>query len=179
LSYSLESKFEDLKTGPSAIETLERNKAELANDVSKFHSIVNNFSSKKEDLERCLGERKQELEAKNSEFERLTKENESLKQQIESQHVNIWDYEKMSRECHAIELDIQAAQASRNEWEEKAWDVEVSASKKLKELEAAIDRYNQEIIRYSGPFGFMLLLHSRVNCIVHFNSKWWHGKGEP
>lgn len=157
----LEAKLEDLKTGPSAIETLERNKAELANDVSKFHSIVNNFSSKKDDLERCLGERKQELEAKNSEVKRLAKENEALKQQVESQHVNIRDYEKMNRECNAIELDIQAAQASRNEWEEKAWDVEVSASKKLKELEAAIDRYNQEIMRLKLGSSFEYKLNTR------------------
>lgn len=157
----LEARIEDLKTGPSAIETLEMNKSVLANDRPKFHNIVNNFSSKKEALERGLAERKQEFEAKSSEIERLSKENEVLKQQVESQHVNMRDYEKMSRECHAIELDIQAAETARNEWEEKAWDIEVSASKKLKELEGAVDRYNQEIIRLKLGNSFEFKLNSR------------------
>lgn len=157
----LEARIEDLKTGPSAIETLEMNKSVLANDRPKFHNIVNNFSSKKEALERGLAERKQEFEAKSSEIERLSKENEVLKQQVESQHVNMRDYEKMSRECHAIELDIQAAETARNEWEEKAWDIEVSASKKLKELEGAVDRYNQEIIRLKLGSSFEFKLNSR------------------
>ena len=138
----LDAKIENLKTGPSTIETLERNKVELANGVPTFHSIMNNFLSTKDDLRRFLNEWQQELEAKNSEVKRFTKENEGLKRQVESQHVNIRYYEKMSRECHAIKLDIQAAKASRNEWEEKAWDVEISTTKELKELEAAIDHYN-------------------------------------
>eukprot|EP01018_Ginkgo_biloba_P012754 Gb_08872 [translate_table: standard] len=157
----MEAKVEGFKTGPSAVDSLEKNKSVLANDVLKFHSIVNNFSAKKESLEKCLVERKQELEAKTVEIEKLTKENEVLKQQVESQHVNIRDYEKMSRECQSIEHDIHAAEASRNQWEEKAWELEVSASKKLKELEGAIDRYNQEIIRLKLGNSFEYKLNPR------------------
>ena len=56
--------------------------------------------------------------------------------------MNIKDYEKMSREFHTFEFDIQAPQYYRNEWEERDWEVKVSMSKKLKNIEAIVDHYN-------------------------------------
>ena len=69
--------------------------------------FVNNFLSKKYELERCLGGKKQELEAKNIDVERLDNMNEVVMQHLESRHVNIKDYDNMSIECHALKLDIQ------------------------------------------------------------------------
>eukprot|EP01018_Ginkgo_biloba_P037804 Gb_27703 [translate_table: standard] len=161
LVLELEAKVEGLRTGPSVIESLEKDKSLLANDVVKFHSIINNFSAKKESLDKGLVERKEELEAKNIEIEKLSEENELLRQQVESQHVTMRDYEKMNRECQSIEQDIQAAEALRNQWDEKAWELEVVASKKLKELEGAIDWYNQEIIRLKVGSAFEYKLNSR------------------
>ena len=56
--------------------------------------------------------------------------------------MNIKDYEKMSRDFHVFEFEIQVAQDSRNKWEERDWEVKVSVSKKLKNLEATVDHYN-------------------------------------
>ena len=56
--------------------------------------------------------------------------------------MNIKDYKKMGREFHAFKFNIQSAQDYRNEWEERDWEVKVSVSKKLKNIEATIDHYN-------------------------------------
>ena len=56
--------------------------------------------------------------------------------------MNIKDYENMSREFHTFKFDIQLAQDSRNEWEERDSEVKVYVSKKLKNIEATIDHCN-------------------------------------
>ncbi|GLJ50474.1 hypothetical protein SUGI_1075520 [Cryptomeria japonica] len=157
----LEAKVQSLKTGPSVVEALENDKSLLAKDVVKFHSIINNFSAKKEALEKSLVEKKQELDTKNMEIEKLSKENEVLKQQVDAQHVNVRDYEKMSRELHNIEEDIRTAESARSQWDEKAWELEVLASKKLKEIEGLVDRYHQEITRLKLGTAFEYKLNSR------------------
>ncbi|KAH9317020.1 hypothetical protein KI387_018789, partial [Taxus chinensis] len=157
----LEAKIKGLQSGTSLIDELNQKKAVTAEDVNKFHFIINNLSSKKDALEKSLVERKQEMETKNVEIEKLTKEIEELKQQVESQGINIRDYEKMNREYQSIEADIRIVEDSRNQWEKKAWELESSASKKLKELEGAIDRYNQDIIRLKLGSQFNYKLNSR------------------
>ncbi|KAH9295529.1 hypothetical protein KI387_039117 [Taxus chinensis] len=157
----LEAKVQGFKSGPPVLEALENDKSLLAKDVVKFHSIINNFSAKKEAMEKVLVEKKQELETKNLEIEKLSKENEVLKQQVDAQKINVRDYEKMSRELHSIEEDIRAAEAARHRQDEKAWELEVSASKKLKEIEGLVDTYHQEITRLKLGSQFEYKLNSR------------------
>ncbi|GLJ56049.1 hypothetical protein SUGI_1203390 [Cryptomeria japonica] len=157
----LEVKIKGLKTGTLLIEELNQKKALIAEDVNKFHLIIDNLSSKKDTLEKRLAEQRQELEDNIVQIEQSRKENEELKQQVGSQDVNIRDYQKMKREYQIIEADIRIAEESRNHWEEKAWELEVSASKKLKELEWAIDRYNQDIVRLKLGSQFEYKLNKR------------------
>lgn len=81
------------------------------------------------------------------EIEKKTKESEELRHIVESQQVNVRDYEKMNREYASVEVDVKVAEEAKKQWEDKACRFQVSTSKKLKELEGVIDQYNKEIAK--------------------------------
>lgn len=145
------AKLEALKAGPTEKEKLEKEKSLLEGDVKKFDEIIGEFSQRIEAKERVLEEKKKELEAKVEEKKRIDVENEELKKRVEEQSFNPRDVERMKRELQAVERDIGDAEAARNAWEEKIWDLDATVGHKFKEIEALAMECNQSVRRFIFP----------------------------
>jgi kinetochore protein NDC80 len=67
---------------------------------------------------------------------------------VEEQSFNPRDAERMKRELQVVDRDIVEAEASRNAWEEKMWDLDATIAHKFKEIEALAMECNQATRRF-------------------------------
>lgn len=143
----LEEKLQRMRSAPSVKEARERDKTVLEEDIRKFHAMIDQFNSNIATLEKDMERMETELEVKKSENQRICEENEELKKTLEAQMFNLRDVEKMRREIQILDREISEAEAARNEWEEKSWDLDAALGQKLKELESLSIDGNQAIRR--------------------------------
>ncbi|KAF9690194.1 hypothetical protein SADUNF_Sadunf01G0170300 [Salix dunnii] len=143
----IEAKAEALRAGPTERERLEKERSVLEEDVKKFHAMIGEFSQGIEVLEKGLEEKRKEMETKVEEKKKLDEENDELKKRVEEQSFNPRDAERMKRELQVVDRDIVEAEASRNSWEEKMWDLDATIAYKFKEIEALAMECNQAIRR--------------------------------
>ncbi|KAF2293738.1 hypothetical protein GH714_004415 [Hevea brasiliensis] len=148
------------RKGPTEIEKLEKEKSVLEEDVKKFHAMIAEFNQRIEGMEKLLEEKRKELEAKVEERKRIDEENEDLKKRVDEQSFNARDAERMKRELQAVERDIGEAEAARNSWEEKMWDLDAAIGHKFKELEALSMECNQAARRLKLGNGFQYVLNA-------------------
>uniref|UniRef100_A0A6N2MPR8 Kinetochore protein NDC80 n=1 Tax=Salix viminalis TaxID=40686 RepID=A0A6N2MPR8_SALVM len=139
----IEAKAEALRAGPTERERLEKERSVLEEDVKKFHAMIGEFSQGIEVLEKGLEEKKKEMETKVEEKKKLDVENDELKKRVEEQSFNPRDADRMKRELQVVDRDIVEAEASRNSWEEKMWDLDATIAYKFKEIEALAMECNQ------------------------------------
>ncbi|KAL3515596.1 hypothetical protein ACH5RR_022498 [Cinchona calisaya] len=156
-----EKKLELLKTEPSQREVLEKEKSMLEEDVKKFHAMIDQLDGHMVTVAKVLEEKEKLLDTKVSETKRIKEENEELKRRIEEQGINALDAERMKKELMAVEQDISKTEVSRNEWEEKAWDLNSEIGNKLQELEEQMIECNQAIRR----------LKLGIECQYQLNAK--------
>uniref|UniRef100_A0A2P2IXT5 Kinetochore protein NDC80 n=1 Tax=Rhizophora mucronata TaxID=61149 RepID=A0A2P2IXT5_RHIMU len=157
----LKAKAEELRSGPTEREKLEKERSVLEEDVKKFHAMIAEFNQRTEMMEKVLGDKRKELEVKVEEKKRIDMENEELKKRVEEQTVNARDAERMKRELLAVERDIGEAEAARNAWEEKTWDLDTAMGQKFKELEALAMECNQAARRLKLGDGFQYVLNGK------------------
>ncbi|XP_043719536.1 kinetochore protein NDC80 homolog [Telopea speciosissima] len=164
---NLTAEIEALRTAPSASVEREKDKSLLEKDVQKFHTSIEEISNGILLVETALKEKEKELETKVKENQRICEENEELKTSIDLQTVNARDVERMKRGLQAVERDIAEAEASRNVWEEKSWDLDTALGHKFKELESLSIECNQALplnaTRLLGVYLFytVLILRNR------------------
>ncbi|KAJ8754952.1 hypothetical protein K2173_015464 [Erythroxylum novogranatense] len=148
-SYSeLEGKAEALRSGQTERERLEKERSVLEEDVKKFNAMIGEFNQRIEAMEKVLEEKGKELEAKVEEKKRIDMENEE-------------DAERMKRELQAVERDISEAEAARNLWEEKIWDLHSAIGHKFKELESLAMECNHTARRLKLGDGFHYSLNAK------------------
>ncbi|OAY44880.1 hypothetical protein MANES_07G012900v8 [Manihot esculenta] len=156
----LSAKAEAMRKGPTEIERLEKERSVLEEDVKKFHAMISEFNQRIEGMEKLLEEKRKELDAKVEERKRIIEENEDLKKRVDEQSFNLRDAERMKRELQAVERDIGEAEAARNSWEEKMWDLDAAIGHKFKELEALSMECNQAARRLKLGNGFQYVLNA-------------------
>lgn len=144
----LEGKMEEMRSGPSKREALEKERGVLEQDVNKFNEMIGSLAKSVAKLEAVLEAKEKELEAKVADTRRICEENEELKKRVELQTFNARDVDRMKRELQAVERDIGEAELARNAWEEKAWDLDTMLSHKFKELETLAMECNQAMRRF-------------------------------
>ena len=96
----------------------------------------------------------EEIQEKEAETGRVREENDGLRKRVEAQTVNSRDVERMRRELQAVERDIGDAEAARNSWEEKAWDLHATLGHNFKEIEALVMECNQAMRRFGSLCSF-------------------------
>ncbi|KAJ7946657.1 kinetochore protein NDC80-like [Quillaja saponaria] len=158
---ALSAKVEGLKSQPSQREVLEKEKNLLEEDVNKFHRMIEELTVRSVELEKTLGEKENQLEAKVQENKRICGENEELKKRVQLQTFNARDVERMKRELQAVERDIGEAELARSAWEEKSWDLDTVMGHKFKELEALGMECNQAMRRLKIGDGFQYVLDAK------------------
>lgn len=144
----LEGKLEEMRSGPSKREALEKERGVLEQDVNKFNEMIGSLAKSVAKLEAVLEAKEKELEAKVADTRRICEENEELRKRVELQTFNARDVDRMKRELQAVERDIGEAELARNAWEEKAWDLDTMLSHKFKELETLAMECNQAMRRF-------------------------------
>lgn len=149
-----EAKAEALRAGPTERERLEKERSVLEEDVKKFHAMIGEFTQGIEVLEKGLEEKRKEMETKVEEKKKLDEENDELKKRVEEQSFNPRDAERMKRELQVVDRDIAEAEASRNAWEEKMWDLDATIAHKFKEIEALAMECNQATRRLKLGNGY-------------------------
>ncbi|XP_016539146.2 kinetochore protein NDC80 homolog isoform X2 [Capsicum annuum] len=142
-----EAKLEAMKTGPSKSEVLENEKCALEEDVKKFRAIIEQLERRMIAMEKLLEEKEKGLETKVAENDTICAENTELRKRVEEQGINARDAERMKREIQALERDIGDNENQRNEWEEKAWDLDSTARNEYKKLEERMLECNQSLRR--------------------------------
>lgn len=150
----LEAKLEGLRSGLSPREMLEQEKAILEADITKFRTVIDQAVGNIATFDKVLEEKAKELAAKEEGRRRICAENEELKKKVAEQKVNLLDAERMKRELHAVESNIEAAGSARNEWEKKTWNLDSPISNKLQEMEELAIECNQAMRRSisNSPF---------------------------
>ncbi|KAL2324771.1 hypothetical protein Fmac_023829 [Flemingia macrophylla] len=143
----LQAELDRLRSAPSPKEALERDKADLEDDVRKFRMMIDDFTARIEQAERILAEKEQQVAAKAAETEWIREENEELRRRVEAQTVNARDVERMRRELQAVENDTAEAELARTAWEEKVWGLDSALSHKISDLEALAMDCNQALKR--------------------------------
>ncbi|KAH8520740.1 hypothetical protein H0E87_001969 [Populus deltoides] len=149
-----EAKAEALRAGPTERERLEKERSVLEEDVKKFRAMIGEFTQGIEVLEKGLEEKRKEMETKVEEKKKLDEENDELKKRVEEQSFNPRDAERMKRELQVVDRDIVEAEASRNAWEEKMWDLDATIAHKFKEIEALAMECNQATRRLKLGNGY-------------------------
>ncbi|KDP43624.1 hypothetical protein JCGZ_16911 [Jatropha curcas] len=157
----LSTKAEELRTGPTEREKLEKQRSVLEEDVNKFNVMIADFNQRMKAMENLVEEKRKELEAKVEEKKRIDEENEELKKRVDDQSFNARDAERMKRELQAVENGIGEAEASRNSWEEKIWDLDAAIGHELKELESLAMECNQAVKRLKLGNGFQYVLNAK------------------
>ncbi|CAL2236257.1 unnamed protein product [Prunus armeniaca] len=159
----LEGKMEEMRSGPSKREALEKERGVLEQDVNKFNEMIGSLAKSVAKLEAVLEAKEKELEAKVADTRRICEENEELKKRVELQTFNARDVDRMKRELQAVERDIGEAELARNAWEEKAWDLDTMLSHKFKELETLAMECNQAMrsSRLKLGNGFQYVLNAK------------------
>ncbi|KAM0950840.1 putative kinetochore protein Ndc80 [Dioscorea sansibarensis] len=154
----LEEKLRALTSGPSRRQALESEKGLLTEDVNKFRAVVDSFGAKVASLERSLGDWERELVAKEGEIRRMKEENEELRKRVDGQAVSARDAERMRREMQAVERNIAESENGLSAMEERALELEASAGRKFKEMEALAERCNQAIrkLKLGNDFQYVL-----------------------
>lgn len=160
----LERKLEGLKNLPSEKEVLEEQRKLLEEDVKKFYTMIEQLDGHILNVQKSLEEKEKELEVKVVEREKICEENEELKSRVEEQGFNARDAERMKRELQAVERNTGDAEAARNAWEEKSWELESEIGKKFKELQSLMIECNQAIRKLV----FCLLTISCFVILMHF-----------
>ncbi|GAA0147227.1 hypothetical protein LIER_36478 [Lithospermum erythrorhizon] len=163
---ALEEKLEGLKGQPSRKEQLDKEKVDLEEDVKKFQSIIEQFQQHVVMMEKAVADKQTELDVKVVENEKICVENAEIKRQVEEQGINLRDAERMKRELHAVERDINDTEAARNEWEEKAWNLNADIGNKLKELEQRVIECNQAIRRLKLGSEFQYQLNAEGSTLA-------------
>ncbi|KAJ8754926.1 hypothetical protein K2173_015438 [Erythroxylum novogranatense] len=157
----LEGNAEALRSGQTERERLEKERSVLEEDVKKFNAMIGEFNQRIEAIEKVLEEKGKELEAKVEEKKRIHMENEELKKRVEEQSLNARDAERMKRELQAVERDTSEAEAARNLWEEKIWDLHSAIGRKFKELESLAMEFNHAARRLKLGDGFHYSLNAK------------------
>lgn len=164
----LEAKAEGLRTGPTEREVLEKEKNVLEEDVKKFHAMITEFTGRIGAMEKVLEEKEKELKAKEEERRQICEENEELKKRVELQTFNARDVERMKREMQAVERDTGEAEAARNSWEDKCWDLDSTIGQKFKELTALAMECNQAIRRCCELLVYLSLCYMFIFLTIFF-----------
>ncbi|KAJ4962165.1 hypothetical protein NE237_022104 [Protea cynaroides] len=158
---NLAAEIEALRMAPSSREERENDKSVFEKDIQKFHTIIEEISNGILLMETALKEKEKELETKVREYQRICEENEELKKNIDSQTMNAREAERMKRELQAVERDIAEAEAARNAWEEKSWDLDAALGHKFKELESLSIECNQALRRLKLGNDFQYVLNPK------------------
>ncbi|KAJ7525790.1 hypothetical protein O6H91_17G066900 [Diphasiastrum complanatum] len=143
----LQAKFQTLNNEPAPLAVLEQKKRDLLNDAAKFETIINNFQSHKDALQKKVEEKTQELEASKVEIASITEENENLKNQIGAQQISVSGVEKMDKESQILDVNLEAITKVVKDLEEESWNNEVQCSKTLRDLESNVKTLNDSISR--------------------------------
>ncbi|KAK4793990.1 hypothetical protein SAY86_011984 [Trapa natans] len=147
-----------LKTGPSQIELLERDKSMVEGDKKKFEAMIEEYERRNGNLKKAMEEKEKELTTKEDETKRICQENEELKKTVESQVFSTRDVERMKKETQAVEREIAEAEVERNSFEDKCWDLDATLGHKLKELEELAKECNKTIrkLKIGGDLQYLL-----------------------
>ncbi|CAF2058689.1 hypothetical protein HID58_071197 [Brassica napus] len=147
VSGELEAKLDALRKGPSKKEALERVKADFEKDFNKFCTMVTERSERTRGMEKVLEEKEREVIAKGEETGRISEENKELKKSVEEQSFNVRDVERMKRELLAVERDVSEAEAARDGWEQKAWELNSKISYQFHQIQTLTIDCNQAMRR--------------------------------
>jgi len=153
LATEVQAKLQTLKKQPSGLLTQQSRNADFLSDIAKFDHINSNLQSHLQAAEKKLEDKRQELVAKKAEREAILTENEELKQRIAAQQINSVDVERMRKENEVLDTNLQQVVARGRELLDAAWDHEVRASTKLKELEQIVALFTQQANKWKLIFG--------------------------
>lgn len=143
----VEAQLQKLATEPSPLVSLEAKKADFLGDKQKFNQINSSLQWHKQAAEKKLEERKQDLVAKREEKDTILVDIEELRKRIAAQEINAAEVERMQKEKEILEVNIEPVAAKEQQLRKAAWDHEIQASKKFKDLETICAEYNERCQR--------------------------------
>ncbi|KAK3119409.1 hypothetical protein QOZ80_9AG0670020 [Eleusine coracana subsp. coracana] len=142
-------------------ETLEAQKTALAQDVNKFQSVVETWSTKVSQKEEAVANLRKELDAKAMDAQRLAAENQDLSKKVVAQAVNVRDIDRIDREIQLLENDIAKLQNESATLEDKGWELDAALVTKFEELDRIVDKCNQALKKLKPSIDFQYSLNAK------------------
>ncbi|KAF2865878.1 HEC/Ndc80p family-domain-containing protein [Massariosphaeria phaeospora] len=138
----LQDQIEELgKSGPR-VQMLEEQIKVLEDDHVKFETYNNSMDAKVEKFTSRCAAMDQMIEEIEAELESSEKERQELQQIIDDRGIAISDIDRMATEKERLDSSFQAASTRAEESKKRLLEKELTASRKLDELEQTIEKYN-------------------------------------
>ena len=138
----MEARLELLRGEPSELEAATTELTNLKADQTKFDSYINDLRKHRQVLEKKISERQAEVEGMESDIRSAEASNDTLREKIAGQDVNLEDVEKMLAERKVMDEQMNAAIRVKAAAEREADETEVTVEQKLEELEKVVRTYN-------------------------------------
>lgn len=139
---SLQERIEDLgKNGPK-IKKLEEQISILEEDRVKFENYNNSMEAKVEKYQNRVKLLEEEIKKVEAEREEAEQERAALQESVDAQGITIQDIDRMNTERERLQKGVEATGMRLEESKKKVSEKELEASKKLDELERAVEKYN-------------------------------------
>eukprot|EP01137_Pigoraptor_chileana_P026347 Opistho-2@7459 len=139
----LMKEIDDFKNNQSPLEEAEHRMKLLSSDREKFVKMCAQLQEHKAHQERKLNDVQRQDETIEKELATHISERARLQDILDHQEMSAADVERINMEKAKLEESLRSVGAQREAAERDIWEREMSASKKLEQLEASVNAYHK------------------------------------
>ncbi len=139
---ALQLQIEELEKSAPDVAKLDKHFKILEDDKRKFEEYNTNVEGKVEKYENRIKILLEELEKTEVELQEAEKEKASLQEAVDKSGITVQDIDRMNTERERLQKGVEATFIKLEEVRKKVAEKELEASRKLEELERAVDKYN-------------------------------------
>lgn len=144
-----EKKLRELDEESNSLDALRSQKAGLAEDIDKLCEMVNRYQDHAAACAKKVEEKKTDLAARQAERATVETENAGIQEKLNAQQANSKEYNRLIRESQLLGEDLHSLHTQAEELTKMEWDLEVQASRKLKDVETVVSSFNELGRRYN------------------------------
>ncbi|KAK5016305.1 kinetochore-associated Ndc80 complex subunit ndc80 [Cryomyces antarcticus] len=141
-SKALQDQIDDLERSKPRVAKLDEQIKILEEDRVKFETYNNSMEAKVEKYQNRAKLLEDEIVKIEKELAEAQEEKTSLQNMVDKQGITVQDIDRMNTERERLQKGVETTSLRLEESKEKMMKKEIEASRKLEELEQAVDKYN-------------------------------------
>jgi len=139
---ALQVQIEELEKSAPDVAKLDKHFRILEDDKRKFEEYNTNVEGKVEKYENRIKFLVEELDKTEGELAEAEKEKASLQEAVDKSGITVQDIDRMNNERERLQKGVEATAIRLEEVKRRVSEKEHEASRKLEELERAVEKYN-------------------------------------